>query len=80
MADSALVGRASLRLVLVHLLAQLPDDVLKEGAEGANTDLKSLEELGNDTENYLVPYRQEVDNILARAVEIARQRKSSAPE
>jgi hypothetical protein len=70
---------AGVRLVLVHLLAHLPNDTLKAISDGADTDFTTLEDFsGQGGEQWMAPYRQVVDEILARAAQIASQRGSAA--
>ena len=66
---------AGMRLVMVHLLAQLPNDTLKAISDGADADFARNEKLGG--EQWMAPYRQVVDEILARAAQIASQQGSA---
>jgi hypothetical protein len=61
---------ASMRLVLVHMLAQLSRSQLKTISESIDRDLATMEVPGLQIEKAMIPYRDCVDDILARALQI----------
>ena len=74
--DPNLVVTAAIRLVLVHLLAHF-SDILHSISEGADKDITKFADAG-DIEFWMSHYRDEVDQILARAAQIGAERRSAA--
>jgi hypothetical protein len=64
---------SGMRLVLVHLLRQMPPIEIGAIAESINQEIAKMDEHGLAAERAMIPYREAADDILAHALRLQRE-------